>query len=170
MALRKRCIQLLSEIVASRLALQDQHRLQLEMDHQRLALEIDALGRTGQHIEIAGAEKDEEQNASLENLSAHLAEIESELAQLRELAQLDNRLAEVPHLIGAPEQLLGINHLYLHLDRMGIVQEGANANAENLLCVEEVMFSESVPIRRAVVPVRVRREAIRALETAVGDT
>lgn len=170
MALRKRSIQLLAEIVASRLALQDQHRLQLEMEHQRLTLEIDALRRTGQRIEIAGAETDEEQDASLENLTTRLAEIASELAQLRELAQLDNRLAEVAHLIGAPEQLLGVNHLYLHLDRMGIVQEGENANVENLLCVEEVMFSESVPIRRVVVPVRVTLEAIRALEAAVEST
>jgi len=169
-ALRMRGIQLLTEIVASKLAAQDRHRLQLEVDHQRLALKVDALRRTGQCIVIAGTENGDKESCDLESLSANLAAVESELAQLKTKAVLPNRLAEVADLIEKPEQLLGVNRASLHLDRMGIIQEGENASAENLLCFEEIELSQNVPVHRVIVPVRVTREAIRELEACVDCT
>jgi len=168
-ALRTRGVQVLTEVVAARLAAQDRRCLQLGVDHQRLSLKMDALRRIGQCIVIDGTRSSDsdEEGYDLDGLATKLAAVEDELASLKAMAELPNRLAKVAEWIGEPELLLGVNRVSLHLDRMGIVQEKENANPENLLCFEEVELGQQVPTRRVVVPARVTRDAIRELEASV---
>ncbi|MDN0073628.1 hypothetical protein QU481_01805 [Crenobacter sp. SG2303] len=169
-ALRNRSVQLLTQVVAAKLATQDRRRQQLEADRQRLMLRVEAARRQGQCIVIDGTRDGSEEEGDLDSMTAKLAAVESELASLKTAAELPNRLNAVAELIGAPEQLLGMHRASLHLDRMGIVQEEENANAQNLLCFEEVETGGESPVRRVVVPVRVTREAIRELEDSVACT
>ncbi|MCW3479072.1 hypothetical protein OL229_05785 [Neisseriaceae bacterium JH1-16] len=167
LALRKRGVKLLTEVVASKLAEQDRRRQQLEADRQRLSLKVDALRRTGQCIVIDGTQNGDEKDCDLATLEAKLIKVEDELAPLKATVELPSRLAEVAEWVGEPERLLSVNRASLHLDRMGIVQEEESASAQNLLCFEEVEAGQATPERRVVVPVRVTRDAIRELEASV---
>jgi hypothetical protein len=159
-------LDVLSAVIARRLSLMEQSRQLLESEQARLQLRLLALQSEG--CTVVDGQADDDLPDSVAGVDARLAELKPQLAELRSHAGLEGMLDVVRQVLERPEDYFCVQTVTLRLNRMGIKVEGDDEGATDLM-LEEVVLGKLQPIRRALVPVRVRRGDIAELRRQFGQ-
>lgn len=100
-------------------------------------------------------------------MDRRLSEVQPLLESLRELNSLEGALDSVRHVLEHPDDYFSLESVTLSLNRMGIKSDALEEGATTLQ-LEELVLGRDKPIRRALMPVRVRRESIAELRRQLG--
>lgn len=162
--------EVLAAVIARRLSLCEQMRQQLESELGRLQLRRLSLRGGEQRTVIDAQADDRDLPASLSAVDARIGEIQPQLEALRASASLEGMLAEVKGVLEQPQDYFSLESVSLHLNRMGVKCDDPAAGDEDVteLRLEEMVLGKIQPIRRALLPVRVSRQAIDELRQRFG--
>ncbi|POZ60240.1 hypothetical protein [Chromobacterium alticapitis] len=159
-------LDVLGSVIARQLSLMEQARQQLEAELARLQLRRMALQSSD--CMIVDGQSGDDLPESLPAVDARLNEVRPQLDALREHASLEGLLQMVRQVLECPEDYFSLQSVTLRLNRMGIKLEG-ETDEGTALELEEVVLGKTQPIRRALMPVRIRREAIDELRRQFGN-
>ncbi|UTH73630.1 hypothetical protein [Chromobacterium sp. IIBBL 290-4] len=159
-------LQVQAGVIARRLSLMEQARQQLEAECSRLQLHRQAL-RSETCVVIGGAEDAGPLPATAAEVDARLEEVRPQLDELRAQAGLEGVLGVVKQVLEHPDDYFSLETVTLTLNRMGIRVDSGEDGASELL-LEEVVLGKIQPIRRALMPVRIERQAIAELREQFG--
>lgn len=161
----ERALNVLTSVIARQLSMQEQTRLQLEAELGRLQLRRLALKSTSQVV--VDGQGDDDLPDTLAEVDRRLSEVRPLLESLRELNSLEGALDSVRHVLEHPDDYFSLESVTLSLNRMGIKSDALEEGATTLQ-LEELVLGRDKPIRRALMPVRVRRESIAELRRQLG--
>ncbi|WP_047249363.1 hypothetical protein [Chromobacterium subtsugae] len=153
-------------VIARRLSLMEQARQQLEAEQARLQLRRLSL-QSGNCVVVDCQSGDESLPETAAAVDARLAEINPQLDELRGHASLEGLLRTVREVLEQPADYFSLQTVTLRLSRMGVKVDGDAEDATEL-ALEEVVLGRMLPIRRALVPVRIRRDDIAELRRQFG--
>ncbi|WP_434627391.1 hypothetical protein [Chromobacterium sp. CV08] len=164
-------LDVLCAVIARQLGELERARLQAEAEQTRLQLRRRALRADDCTVIDCGADGDADGDDlpdTLSGVDARLAELETRLEALRDDAGLEGTLRVVRRMLERPADHFSLQTVTLHLNRMGIKSEpGGEGVAE--LGLKEVALGREPTVRRALLPVRVRRDDIAELRRQFGD-
>ncbi|QEL55281.1 hypothetical protein [Chromobacterium paludis] len=159
-------LDVLVSVIARRLELLEQTRQQLESEQARLQLRRMALQSEG--CTVVDGQSGADLPDTLSAVNARLDELAPQLEALRSHASLEGILQAVRQVLEQPQDFFSLQTVTLWLNRMGIKLD-AEAEEATELSLEEVVLGQVQPVRRALMPVRIRREAIEELRRQFGD-
>lgn len=162
----ERGLELLTRVIARRLALLDRERVALDYELTRIRLRLIAVSNPGR-VMIDAMPADDSLPQEPGALLALQQKCNLRMQELKRVTELGGLLELVSHMLEHPQDYLHVELSALNLDRMGILQ-GANAEPDvTRVCVEEIMLGPDEPVHRVVLPVHVSRVAIAELERCV---
>ncbi|MGC0151746.1 hypothetical protein ACPRNU_04730 [Chromobacterium vaccinii] len=160
-------LDVLCAVIARHLGEREQARQLAEVEQTRLMLRRRALGADDCTVIDGGGDCGDLPD-TLSGVDARLAELAPRLAALREDACLEGMLRQVRRILERPADYFSLRAVTLHLNRMGVQAEpGGDGVAE--LRLKEVVLGREQSVRRALLPVRIRRDDIAELRRRFGD-
>ncbi|OHX15427.1 hypothetical protein [Chromobacterium sphagni] len=158
-------LEVMTSVIARRLSLLEQARQQLEAEQARLQLRRLSL-QSDRCVVVDCQASDACLPETAAGVDARLAEIGPQLDELRGQASLDGLLRTVREVLEQPADYFSLQTVTLRLNRMGI-KVGRDDEATDLT-LEEVVLGKAMPVRRALLPVRVHRHDIAELRRQFG--
>ncbi len=163
----QRGLEVLIAVVARRLAMLQQQRLDLSSELDRLRLKLAMTGGTGVTvIDATGAASiqdtaEPEDPQQLQNRQRALTEALQPLAGLSELSGV---LAVLADVLAHPADFFRVEPATVCLNRMGVRYDSASDDGVTELRYEQVVMGQINPVLRAILPVHVNRQRLQELE------
>jgi hypothetical protein len=164
----ERGLDVLTRVIARRLALLDRERLALDCELTRISLRLSALSHP-QRVLIDAMPVDDSLPKGREALLARQQVLTQRLGEVKSVTELSGLLELVAHMLEHPEDYLRLELSVLNLDRMGVVQREEAGSDATQLCVEDMLMGPDEPVQRVELPVHVSLDAIAELERCVTD-
>jgi hypothetical protein len=162
----QRGLDVLTGVIARRLALLDKERGDLECELSRIRMRLSILANPGAQL-IDTMQSDDPLPLGREALLSRQDQVIDRLQQLRNVTDLQGTLELVGHMLLHPEDYFRTALSGLALDRMGVKLDGAATQSTISIYQEEVLLGQEEPLRRIVLPVHVSRTAMSELERCV---
>lgn len=163
----RRSEEMLITVIARRLSLLEQLRQTLDNEMSRLQLRLSVL-RCEAGTVVDGSSDGSPLPDTCEGVQRRMAEIEPQLREARGALSLEGLLETVRHVLEHPAEYFRLEWRTLYLNRMGIKQDAPGEDATELE-FEELVLGQAQPLRRALMPVRVTRQALAELEREFGS-
>ena len=161
----ERAGQLLIQVIARRLESLNRERSDLARDLTKIRMRLAALERP-QAVLIDALVDEGSLPTDRPGLLRLQASLQQRLQAIKGVSELQGCLQFVADMLETPAALLQIVPEMLSLDRMGVLQSSASSDNATMLLMEALMLPAQV-VRRVLLPVRITRQTINDLASAV---